>query len=170
MKVLVSACLLGLKTRYDGIDNRDQKVIDYLKENNIDFYPLCAEQLGGLATPREPCEIEYGFTAKDVLKEKAKIYTRSGKDVTEKYLKGAKLVIDFCKRFNITHAILQPRSPACGYPVVYDGQFKGNLKEGNGLLAQLLIDNGIEIIDDFITDDQLKPNQNFFSNSPEKIS
>jgi uncharacterized protein YbbK (DUF523 family) len=170
MKVLVSACLVGLKTRYNGVDNRNQNVINYLKKNNIDFYPLCAEQLGGLSTPREPCEIEYGFTAKDVIQGKAKIYGKSGKDVTESYINGCNLVIDFCKRFNITHAILQPRSPACGYPVVYDGQFKGNLKKGNGLLAQLLLDNGIEIIDDFITDDQLKPNQNLFSNSPEKIS
>jgi uncharacterized protein YbbK (DUF523 family) len=147
MKVLVSACLLGLNTRYDGKSTEDQTVIQYLQNKNIDFYPLCAEQLGGLSTPREPSEIEEGFTAKDVINGKAKVLTKSLRDVTKEFLKGANLVLDFCKRFNITHAILQERSPSCGYTKVYDGTFEGTLKDGHGILTQLLIDNGIQIID-----------------------
>lgn len=146
MKVLVSACLLGLNTRYDGTNTKDNKVIDYLKDKDIEFYPLCAEQLGGLCTPREPSEIEPGYTAKDVINGKAKVYNKVGEDVTEEFVSGAKLVLDFCKRFNITHAILQDRSPSCGYSKVYDGTFECNLIDGNGILTEMLKENDIEIL------------------------
>lgn len=146
MKVLVSACLLGLNTRYDGKNTKNSKVIAFLKDNNIEFYPLCAEQLGGLCTPREPSEIEPGYSAKDVLNSKAKVYNKVGEDVTEEFVSGAKLVVDFCKRFNITHAILQDRSPSCGYSKVYDGTFKGNLIDGNGILTEMLKENNIKIL------------------------
>lgn len=146
MKVLVSACLLGLNTRYDGKNTKDESVIEYLKKNNIKFFPLCAEQLGGMATPREPSEIEKGYTSKEVLDGRAKVYTKSGVDVTEYFVKGAYLVLDFCKEFGITHAILQDRSPSCGYSKVYDGSFSGNLLDGSGITAQLLKNNGIDIM------------------------
>ncbi len=146
MKVLVSACLLGLNTRYDGKNTKDSKVIDYLKDKDIEFYPLCAEQLGGLCTPREQSEIEPRYTAKDVINGKAKVYNKVGEDVTEEFVSGAKLVLDFCKRFNITHAILQDRSPSCGYSKVYDGTFEGNLIDGNGILTEMLKENDIEIL------------------------
>lgn len=146
MKVLVSACLLGLNTRYDGKNTKDKSVIEYLRDNKIEFYPLCAEQLGGLCTPREPSEIEPGHTAKDVIIGKAKVYNKIGEDLTEQFLSGAKLVVDFCKRFNITHAILQERSPSCGFSKVYDGTFEGNLIDGNGILTEMLKKEGIEIL------------------------
>ncbi len=148
MKILVSACMLGFNTRYDAKNKRNETLIEYLRENKIEFYPLCAEQLGGLPTPREPSEIEKGYTAKDVLDGRAKVLAKSGEDLTEEFLNGAYLVLDFCKEFNITHAILQDRSPSCGFSEVYDGAFNGELIEGKGVLAQLLEDNGIEIIED----------------------
>ncbi len=56
---LVSACLLGLKTRFDGAGFRpvsDSAVLVPLHE----LIPICPEQLGGLATPRLPAEISGG--------------------------------------------------------------------------------------------------------------
>jgi len=147
MKVLISACLLGLNTRYDGKSTKDKKIIEYINSKDNEVFPLCAEQLGGLSTPREPSEIEEGFTSKDVIEGKGKIYTKSGVDVTKFFLKGAYQVLNFCKEFNITHAILQDRSPSCGYSQIYGGTFKGNLVEGTGITAQLLIDNGIKILE-----------------------
>ena len=151
MKLLVSSCVLGLPTRYDGNGefNKDEKLIDILIKKNIFFIPLCAEQLGGLETPREPTEIEKGFTSKDILSGKGKILTKSGKDLTEKFLKGAHIVLEFCKGYEITHAVLAQRSPSCGYSKVYDGSFEGKLIEGKGILAQLLEDNGIRIVEDY---------------------
>jgi len=139
MKVLVSACLLGLNTRYDGKNTKNETLIEYLIKNNIDFYPLCAEQLGGLSTPREPSEIRDG-----------EVFSKSGDNVTKNFKKGGNLIIKFCKKFGITHAILQDRSPSCGYKTVYDGTFTGNLIAGQGILTTMLIDNGIKIIDNII--------------------
>lgn len=146
MRVLVSACMLGLNTRYDGKNTKNEKVMKYLKTREIQFFLLCAEQLGGLSTPREPSEIEKGFTAKDVLEGKAKVLSKSGVDVTEGFINGADLVIRFCKEYNITHAILQDRSPSCGYHKVYDGTFSGSIISGNGILTEMLKQNGIVIL------------------------
>ena len=148
MKVLISACLLGLNTKYSGESNMDINLVEYLLKNHIEFFPLCPEQLGGLPTPREACEIESGFTSKDILNGKGRIISKTGLDCTKNYISGAKQVLDFCKRFGVTHAQLQPRSPSCGFLKVYDGTFGGTLIEGNGILAQLLIDNGIRVIED----------------------
>lgn len=150
MKILVSACLLGLNTRYDGKNLKNKTVIEYLQKNNIVFYPLCAEQLGGLPTPREPSEIENGFSSKDVLKGKGKVLTKSGKNVTNNFINGAHLVLDFCKRFSITHAILQDYSPSCGFSKISDGTFTHNKIKGVGILTQLLKDNGIVIVDNLL--------------------
>lgn len=148
MKLLVSACLLGLNTRYDGHSTKDENLFKLLNSKEIFFLPLCAEQLGGLPTPRQPAEIEQGYSAKDVLRGKAKVFTRGGKDVTEEYLNGTGQVLEMCKRFNITHAFLQERSPSCGFTVVYSGDFSGKLIPGRGILTQLLVENHIEIVKD----------------------
>jgi uncharacterized protein YbbK (DUF523 family) len=152
MKVIVSACLLGLNTRYDGKSKKSETLIEYLGVNKIEFYPLCAEQLGGLSTPRPPCEIEKGSSATDVINGKGRVLNKAGIDVTKDFLKGANLVLEFCKEFEITHAILQDRSPSCGYSKVYDGTFTGTLKKGRGILTHLLEDNGITIIENLVED------------------
>jgi uncharacterized protein YbbK (DUF523 family) len=146
MRLLVSACLLGLNTRYDGSSTENENLFKLLNSKGVFFLPLCAEQLGGLPTPRQPAEIEKGYSAKDVLGGKAKIFTKEGRDVTVEYLRGAKQVLDICKRFNITHAFLQERSPSCGFNVVYSGDFSNKLVSGRGILTQLLIDDHIEIV------------------------
>lgn len=148
MKLLISACMLGLNTKYSGESNIDINLVEYLSKNHIEFFPLCAEQLGGLTTPREACEIESGFTSKDILNGRGRVISKTGLDYTKNFISGAKQVLDFCKTFGITHALLQPRSPSCGFLKVYDGNFDGTLVEGNGILAQLLVDNGISIIED----------------------
>ncbi|MEA3471599.1 MAG: DUF523 domain-containing protein, partial [Thermodesulfobacteriota bacterium] len=107
MKVLVSACLLGFNTRYDGESKKDSVLIKELLDKGIEFFPLCPEQLGGLPTPREPFEIEKGYTARDVIEGRAKVLTEGGIDVTDNFLRGANLVLDFCKEVGITHAILE---------------------------------------------------------------
>lgn len=148
MKVLVSACLLGMNSRYDGKNKFNKDLLSFLINNNIDFFPLCAEQLGGLTTPREPSEIEYGFTAQDVIEGRGRVLTKSRKDVTKNYIDGANEVLKFCKSINITHAILAEKSPSCGYTKTYDGTFSGILIDGNGILTQLLKNNGIAIVKD----------------------
>ena len=54
MRILISACLLGARCRYDGVSKLQPWISD-LAERHI-LVPVCPEQLGGLPTPRPPAE------------------------------------------------------------------------------------------------------------------
>ncbi len=108
--VLISACLTGMCTRYDGKSKRNNDCMQEIKDNL--WIPVCPEQLGGLQTPREPADI-LGGDGYDVLDGKAQVITRSGQDVTEQFIRGAKLVLDIASQQNITSVILKARSPSC---------------------------------------------------------
>ena len=136
--IFVSSCLVGINCKYSGGNNYNQKVFDLVKEGKA--IPICPEQLGGLQTPRNPAEIKIIDGKKYVIDDK-------NKDVTDNFKKGAKEVLELAKKLNIEKAILQARSPSCGTGKIYSGNFDGKLIDGNGILAQLLIDNNIEVID-----------------------
>lgn len=131
--VLCSACLLGVKCRYDGKSKANRKVIRLSKKATL--IPVCPEQLGELPTPREPAE-----------QKGRKVFTKSGKDVTSSFKKGAKEVLKLAKLFGVKKAILKQRSPSCGSGQVYDGTFSGKVIKGDGITASLLKRNGIEVI------------------------
>ena len=131
--ILCSACLLGIKCRYDGKDKLNKKVIELSKKKIL--IPVCPEQLGGLSTPREPAE-----------QKGKRVITKSGKDVTQNFKKGAKEVLKLAKLFGIKEAILKQKSPSCGFGKIYDGSFSGKLIKGNGVTAALLKRNKIKII------------------------
>jgi len=140
--ILVSACLCGINTKYNGENNLSQGVLKLIRKERI--IPICPEQLGGLTTPREPCEI-CGGTGGDVLDRKAIVITSNGKNVTDNFLRGAYETLNIAKAFNIQKAILKSKSPSCGYNKIYDGTFKKNIIKGNGVTTELLIKNGIKI-------------------------
>lgn len=141
--ILVSACLCGINCRYSGDSNADEKVKELLK--NGEAIPVCPEQLGGLETPRLACEI-VGGTGKEVLQGKAKVIDKDGNDRTLGFIKGAHEVLNIAKMMGINKAILKAKSPSCGCGKIYDGTFSGNKISGNGVAAQLLLENGIEVI------------------------
>ena len=85
MKVIISACLLGVRCRYDGGDSRNELAIK--QKETDELIPVCPEEAGGLPTPRPPAEI-VGGDGEDVLNGKAKVMTVDGTDVTAAYLKG----------------------------------------------------------------------------------
>jgi len=143
MNILVSACLLGTNCKYNGGNNFTPKLLELKKENNI--IPVCPEELGGLLTPREPCEIQNG-AGKEVLKGKSRVMNKIGEDVTAGFIKGAKETLALAKQNSCSLAVLKERSPSCGCGIIYDGTFSGRLKEGNGVTAQLLLDNGIVVM------------------------
>lgn len=132
-KVLVSSCLAGTNCKYDGGNNKNEKLINYLKNKEVIL--VCPEQLGGLSTPRVPAE-----------RIKEKVVTKDNKDVTENYKKGAEEVLKLAKKFQVKKAILKSRSPSCGKGKIYDGSFSHNLIDRHGVCAELLIKNGIEVI------------------------
>lgn len=136
---LVSACLAGINCRYDGKGSLNEKVMELVKQGNA--IPVCPEQLGGLTTPRSACEIIKGAGVPKVL-------DKEGIDRTEEFVLGAERTLAIAKALGITTAILQSRSPSCGCGQVYDGSFSGKLIPGNGLTAQMLLQNNIDVITD----------------------
>ena len=138
-RILVSACLLGLKVRYDGKEKTNEELVEKIKD--YDFIPVCPEIFGGLSTPRVPAEIREN-----------KVINKEGIDVTSNYNRGAEEVLKLAKKFNIKRAVLKSKSPSCGKGKIYDGSFSGNLVDGFGVTAKLLMDNGIEVLseDEFL--------------------
>lgn len=136
--ILVSACLVGLNTKYNGGNNYNSKIFNLVKEGKAIF--VCPEQLGGLSTPRVSSEIK-------VIDGKRYVFDKFGNDVSKEFFCGANEVLELVKKLDIKTAILQSRSPSCGINKIYDGSFSGNIIDGNGILAQMLLDIGIEVID-----------------------
>ena len=134
--ILVSACLVGINCKYSGGNNYNKKVFDLVKEGKA--IPICPEQLGGLTTPRNPVELKF-------INGKRYAIDNQGNDVTENFESGAKQVLELVKNLNINKAILQPRSPSCGVGKIYSGNFDNELVDGDGILAELLKQNGVEV-------------------------
>ena len=133
MNVLVSACLMGFRCRYDGGTQR-LACLDALRECHV-LIPVCPEVMGGLPTPREPSEIRDG-----------RVVSRDGRDVTEAFRRGAREAEKIARTCGCGCALLKERSPSCGLGKVYDGTFSGTLTDGDGLCARLLADCGLRVI------------------------
>lgn len=109
--VLVSACLVGLCTRYDARNKPDARCIEQL--HGATWIPVCPEQLGGLSTPRPPADIVDG-DGFDVLAGQARVVTKNGQDVTRHFIRGAEQVLQLARAQGISSAMLKARSPSCG--------------------------------------------------------
>ncbi len=141
--ILVSACLAGVNCKFDCDIKRNEKVAHLAVEGRAIL--LCPEILAGFKTPRPAAEI-LGGDGKDILEGKAKIIDKNGNDYTEKFIEGAKKVLEIAKILNIKKAILKSKSPSCGCGLTYDGTFSGKLIKGDGVTVALLRKNGIKII------------------------
>ena len=134
MKIMVSACLLGEKCKYNGGDNRSEKVLAFVRGHEV--IPVCPETEGGLSVPRPPCEIVNGS-----------VLNAAGESVDRAFRAGAELCLQTAKEQKIDLAILQSRSPSCGVKQIYDGTFSGKLIPGEGVFAALLRENGFRTAD-----------------------
>lgn len=131
MKLLVSACLLGVCCRYDGASKPHPQISALAQKHTL--IPVCPEQLGGLPTPRPPAE-----------RRGDRVVTGQG-DVTAQYCRGAEETLKLCRILGCRGAVLKERSPSCGRGEIYDGTFRGTLVPGSGVTAQLLEENGIMV-------------------------
>lgn len=134
MKILVSACLLGENCKYNGNNNYNKNLAEFVKGHEV--IAVCPEVLGGLSVPRKPAEIVNGV-----------VMTKEHVSVDEEFRKGAAVAFKMAVDNHIDLAILQSRSPSCGVNQIYDGSFGGRLIEGQGVFAQMLKQAGIKIID-----------------------
>ena len=108
---LVSSCLVGLTTRYDGNSKPSAVCLQEL-EGKI-WIPVCPEQLGGLPTPRTPADLVDG-QGDDVLAGTARVVGRDGVEVTEQFLHGARQVLEIAEAQLVSGAYLKSGSPSCG--------------------------------------------------------
>ena len=134
MKILVSACLLGRKCKYNGGDNYSEKLASFLEGHEV--IPVCPEVAGGLPVPRLSCEIVDGV-----------VMNTAGESKDREYREGAARCLEVAKEKGADLAVLQSRSPSCGVRQIYDGTFSGKLKEGSGVFAALLRENGFRVMD-----------------------
>lgn len=143
-KILVSACLMGFKVRYDGSEKA--QMVDQLhrwqKEQRLVIH--CPELAAGLPTPRPPAEI-VSAEGKDVMPKQVRIVEITGQDVTEQYQLGAWLALRTAQESGCTAALLTDGSPTCGSQFIYDGSFSGKRKAGMGIAASLLTEHGIAV-------------------------
>ena len=134
MTILVSACLLGENCKYNGGNNRSERVLRFAAGHDIS--PVCPEMLGGLSCPRKPVE----WVGERVL-------TKDGDDCTEAFRLGVQRAMEMIGQRHVDLAILQSRSPTCGVKQIYDGTFSGVRIDGMGALAKALHARGIPLMD-----------------------
>jgi uncharacterized protein YbbK (DUF523 family) len=140
--ILVSACLLGLRTRYDGQGRRHQRVLDYLHQQDLRPVPVCPEQLAGLPTPRPPCSFQTGDGAA-LLDGHGVLLNADGLRLNDIFLRGALETMLLARLSGCRQALLKERSPSCGVHRVWCG---GQLIAGQGVTAALLGRNGLQVI------------------------
>ncbi len=133
MNLLISACLMGVRCRYDGGTQR-LDCLDALMARHV-LVPVCPEVLGGLPTPREPSEIVG-----------ERVLARTGEDVTAAFAQGAEEAVRIARLSGCTCALLKERSPSCGCGEVYDGTFSGGKRPGDGMTARRLMEAGVRVI------------------------
>lgn len=145
VRVLVSACLLGEKVRYNGGDaaSTDAVLRQWTAEGRV--VTFCPEVAGGLGVPRPPAEVMDGRGGVAVLEGRARIATRDGSDVTMAFLAGAELALEAARAQNVRVALLKEGSPSCGSHRINDGSFTGRRIEGRGVTAALLERHGIRV-------------------------
>jgi len=125
----VSACLAGCPCRYDGKASPCPEVIRLVKRGEA--LPFCPEVLGGLPTPRTPCE-----------RMGTRVLDRDGNDQTLAFLSGAREATRLARAVGCTAAILKSRSPSCGNGEIYDGSFRHIRIPGIGIWAKMLREAG----------------------------
>ncbi len=133
--VLVSACLLGIKCRYDG-NAIDYELPEALKRA-ARIVPFCPEVYSGLPTPRPAVEIRDGRAITDL-----------GPDCTQAFEDGAQTAVELAKKLNCAYALLKERSPSCGSGTIHAGNFDGTLTHGDGFAAKALKAAGVKVFGD----------------------
>ena len=134
MRILVSACLLGVACKYSGSDNACPALLAALQQGGHHVVPVCPEVYGGLPTPRPPAE-----------RVGDRVCTEAGTDVTAAYRKGAQIAWQLAEQTGCEAAILKANSPSCGCGTIYDGQFAHRKVPGNGVTAELLLAHDLPV-------------------------
>lgn len=143
--ILVSSCLAGRHVRYNGSHCLNEQIAALIKAGRATM--VCPELLAGFSTPREPAEI-VGGTGEDVLNGTAKVVEKSGRDVTDLYIKGAYETLKFAQQVGASTVVLKENSPSCGSTLIYNGKFENKSIPGQGVTTALLAKHNIRVLSD----------------------
>ena len=165
IRVLVSSCLMGNSVRYDGGDQFCDNLSNLLfNDSRIICYAFCPEVSGGLSVPRSRAAINRNYSGYDVLNhDKAKVINSDGIDVTNEYIKGAQLALEFCKKNRISIAIMKEDSPSCGSNTLFNPTFDASKKIGPGVTAALLKKNNIAVFSEIEVEELSKYIKSIFN-------
>lgn len=161
-KILISACLIGQPVRYDAKIKPlpDDRLAVW--KNRDRLVAFCPETAGGLPTPRTPAEIQGSGGGVAVLTGTARVVDKTGKDVSEQFIKGAFLALEECRRHNIRIAILTDRSPSWGSTIIYNGLFLRQTITGTGVTTALLRQHGIIVYSQYQIPDPTETDHRIF--------
>ncbi len=148
IRILVSSCLLGQPVRYDGKAGSCDSDILSTWNNEGRLLSFCPEVSAGLSTPRPAAEI-VGGDGKAVLEGLARVNNKNGRDVTASFIDGAKKAVQAAQLQTVRIAILKENSPSCGSTTIHDGFFNGVKQPGRGVTAELMVQNGIRVFNEF---------------------
>ena len=141
MKILVSACLLGDNCKYNGGNNRCEKLYNFFKDHpDYTYYKFCPECLAGFPIPHNPIEYVNG-----------KLVDKDGNEFKNELNKGRICINELLNSNNFDLAITKSKSPSCGAGLIYDGTFSKTLVKGDGFAVELIKSKGIKVI----TEDEL---------------
>lgn len=141
--VLVSACLLGQTTRYDGRRLPVHPLVSSLPSSQV--LALCPEVLGGLTVPRPPARLvdaRPGREGDDVLAGRARLVAADGRDVSAAFIAGAREVLRQALAAGVREAWLKDRSPSCAHDPLGHNPRGG---PGQGVLTALLLSHDIAV-------------------------
>lgn len=142
--IVVSACLAGKKCRYDGSAKPNNEVLELIRDKRA--VCACPEAMAGLKIPRSPAEIR-GGDGFSVLRGEADVYNKEGRCVTQEFLSGARRFLAYVQKNGACEVWLKAKSPSCGVGKIYDGMFRGTLRNGSGVTCALLIKHGIKVVE-----------------------
>ena len=147
-KILVSACLIGERVRYNGEVITDKNAIILYWQQQGRLVSFCPEVVSGLLVPRPRAEIVDGDGC-SVLQDCARVMDIQGQDVTNYFLDGAKKALELVRSQKVKVAILKDGSPSCGSTYIYDGSFAHVKKPGSGVTAFCLKQKGVRVFNEF---------------------
>ena len=152
--ILVSACLLGHKVKYNGGSNDDSLLQAYNAQGR--FVAVCPECFAMLPVPRAPMEIQYG-TGRKLIEGRARAVDATGRDLTSSLLLGAQKILRIAEAYHAEVAIFKDGSPSCGVHRIYDGTFSGRKIRGAGAATELLRQHGLTVYSESdMTEDRLR--------------
>ena len=131
IKIGISACLLGVRCRYDGGEKSCPVIFELLKDK-VQFIPVCPEFNAGLGVPRPPMHLEASPRGVRVK------VTATGEDKTNELNDWIQVELKLLERADIAAFIFKARSPSCGLRDVElfsPGKKRSLGKSGQGLFA-----------------------------------